>query len=45
MEEEVEMVKVRKKINQLVAYTKSLKEEMRQSSVSLEVNGKMYFIE
>ncbi|MEW5552153.1 DUF3574 domain-containing protein [Peribacillus frigoritolerans] len=35
----------KKKINQVVAYTKSLKEEMKQSSVSLEVNGKMYFIE
>ncbi|MEH7350334.1 MULTISPECIES: DUF3574 domain-containing protein [Bacillaceae] len=33
------------KINQIVAYTKSLKEEMKQTSVSLEVNGKMYFIE
>lgn len=33
------------KINEVVAYAKSLKEEMKQSSVSLEVNGKMYFIE
>ena len=33
------------KINRVVAYAKSLKEEMKQSSVSLEVNGKMYFIE
>ena len=32
-------------INQVVAYAKALKEEMKQSSVSLEVNGKMYFIE
>ena len=35
----------KKNINQVVAYAKSLKEEMKQSSVSLEVNGKMYFIE
>ncbi|MGG0184940.1 DUF3574 domain-containing protein [Bacillus rhizoplanae] len=35
----------KKKINEVVAYAKSLKEEMKQSSVSLEVNGKMYFIE
>jgi hypothetical protein len=35
----------KKTINQVVAYAKSLKEEMKQSSVSLEVNGKMYFIE
>lgn len=35
----------KKKINRVVAYAKSLKEEMKQSSVSLEVNGKMYFIE
>lgn len=35
----------KKKLNQVVAYAKSLKEEMKQSSVSLEVNGKMYFIE
>lgn len=35
----------KKKINQVVAYAKSLKEEMKQSSVSIEVNGKMYFIE
>jgi hypothetical protein len=33
------------KINQVVAYAEYLKEEMKQSSVSLEVNGKMYFIE
>lgn len=33
------------KINEVVAYAKYLKEEMKQSSVSLEVNGKMYFIE
>ena len=33
------------KINRVVAYAKSLKDEMKQSSVSLEVNGKMYFIE
>lgn len=33
------------KINEVVAYAKSLKEEMKQSSVSLEVNGKMNFIE
>jgi hypothetical protein len=33
------------KINQVVDYAKSLKEELKQSSVSLEVNGKMYFIE
>lgn len=35
----------KKRINRVVAYAKSLKEEMKQSSVSLEVNGKMYFIE
>ncbi|MCP1124242.1 DUF3574 domain-containing protein [Bacillus sp. AFS018417] len=35
----------KKTINEVVAYAKSLKEEMKQSSVSLEVNGKMYFIE
>jgi hypothetical protein len=35
----------KKKINQVVAYAKDLKEEMKQSSVSIEVNGKMYFIE
>ncbi|MGA5691526.1 hypothetical protein [Cytobacillus pseudoceanisediminis] len=35
----------KKKIKDVVAYAKSLKEEMKQSSVSLEVNGKMYFIE
>ncbi|MGM0889161.1 MAG: DUF3574 domain-containing protein [Bacillota bacterium] len=35
----------KKKINKVVTYAKSLKEEMKQSSVSLEVNGKMYFIE
>ncbi|PAD67551.1 hypothetical protein CHH83_18515 [Bacillus sp. 7586-K] len=35
----------KKKVNEVVAYAKSLKEEMKQSSVSLEVNGKMYFIE
>ncbi|MFY0758044.1 DUF3574 domain-containing protein [Metabacillus dongyingensis] len=35
----------KKKINQVVAYAEYLKEEMKQSSVSLEVNGKMYFIE
>ncbi|WP_026584156.1 hypothetical protein [Bacillus sp. J33] len=35
----------KKKINQVVEYAKSLKEEMKQSSVSIEVNGKMYFIE
>ncbi|MCM3670938.1 DUF3574 domain-containing protein [Mesobacillus maritimus] len=35
----------KKKINEVVSYAQSLKEEMKQSSVSLEVNGKMYFIE
>ncbi len=35
----------KKKINQVVEYAESLKEEMKQSSVSIEVNGKMYFIE
>lgn len=35
----------KRKVNEVVAYAKSLKEEMKQSSVSLEVNGKMYFIE
>ncbi|KON96985.1 DUF3574 domain-containing protein [Aneurinibacillus migulanus] len=35
----------KKKLNQVVDYAQSLKEEMKQSSVSLEVNGKMYFIE
>lgn len=33
------------KINEVVAYAKSLKDEMKQTSISLEVNGKMYFIE
>ncbi|WP_440970235.1 DUF3574 domain-containing protein [Peribacillus frigoritolerans] len=32
------------KINEVVAYAKNLKKEMKQSSVSIEVNGKMYFI-
>jgi hypothetical protein len=35
----------KKKINEVVTYAKSLKEELKQSSVTLEVNGKMYFIE
>ncbi|WP_420828830.1 DUF3574 domain-containing protein [Metabacillus dongyingensis] len=35
----------KKKINKAVTYAKTLKEEMKQSSVSLEINGKMYFIE
>ncbi|CAG9615050.1 hypothetical protein BACCIP111899_04286 [Bacillus rhizoplanae] len=35
----------KKTINEVVEYAQSLKEEMKQSSVSLEVNGKMYFIE
>lgn len=35
----------KKKIKQVVDYARALKEEMKQSSVSLEVNGKMYFIE
>lgn len=35
----------KKSINAVVAYAKSLKEEMKQSAISLEVNGKMYFIE
>ncbi|WP_242490877.1 DUF3574 domain-containing protein [Priestia endophytica] len=33
------------KINKVVEYAKYLKNDMKQSSVSLEVNGKMYFIE
>ncbi|WFB55748.1 DUF3574 domain-containing protein [Paenibacillus sp. BR1-192] len=32
-------------INQVVDYAKKMKEELGQSSVSLEVDGKMYFIE
>nr|WP_315364279.1 hypothetical protein [Cytobacillus firmus] len=35
----------KKKIKQVVDYARALKEEMNQSSVSLEVNGKMYFVE
>jgi hypothetical protein len=34
----------KKSTNAVVAYAKTLKEEMKQSSISLEVNGKMYFI-
>jgi len=33
------------KINEVVAYAKDLRKEMKQSSISIEVNGKMYFIE
>lgn len=32
-------------VNQVVAYAKQMKEELAQSSISLEVDGKMYFIE
>ncbi|MDF2684208.1 MAG: hypothetical protein K0R47_5398 [Brevibacillus sp.] len=32
-------------LNEVVAYAKQLKKDMTQSSVSLEVDGKMYFIE
>ncbi|WP_044640651.1 hypothetical protein [Risungbinella massiliensis] len=32
-------------INKVVAYAKKLKAEMTQSAISLEVDGKMYFIE
>lgn len=35
----------RKTMNQVVDYAKLLKEEMKQSAVSLEVDGKLYFIE
>ncbi|MGN7382952.1 DUF3574 domain-containing protein [Paenibacillus sp. SAFN-117] len=35
----------KKSIDQVVAYAKQLKEDLAQSSVSLEVDGKMYFIE
>lgn len=35
----------KKLIDQVVAYAKQLKEDLAQSSVSLEVDGKMYFIE
>ncbi|MFG6494818.1 DUF3574 domain-containing protein [Fictibacillus sp. UD] len=35
----------KKSINAVVAYAKSLKEDMKQSAISLEVDGKMYFIE
>lgn len=34
-----------KRIDEVVAYAKALKLEMTQSSVSLEVDGKLYFIE
>jgi hypothetical protein len=34
-----------KTIDEVVAYAKKIKNELSQSSVSLEVNGKMYFIE
>lgn len=34
-----------KTINQVVTYAKTLKEELKQSAISLEVDGKMYFIE
>ncbi|RBN41725.1 DUF3574 domain-containing protein, partial [Priestia megaterium] len=33
------------KINEVVAYAKDLRKEMKQSSISIEVNGRMYFIE
>jgi hypothetical protein len=33
------------KINKVVEYARQLKKDMKQSSVSLEINGKMYFIE
>ncbi|WP_225985489.1 DUF3574 domain-containing protein [Priestia endophytica] len=33
------------KMNKVVEYAKHLKNDMKQSSVSLEINGKMYFIE
>ncbi|UVI31106.1 DUF3574 domain-containing protein [Paenibacillus spongiae] len=32
-------------INQVVDYAKQMKEKLAQSSISLEVDGKMYFIE
>ncbi|MFK7691389.1 DUF3574 domain-containing protein [Paenibacillus sp. HJGM_3] len=32
-------------LNEVVAYAKQLKKDLTQSSVSLEVDGKMYFIE
>lgn len=35
----------KKSINQVVAYAKQLKEDLAQASISLEVDGKMYFIE
>lgn len=34
-----------KTIDEVVAYAKKVKTDLNQSSVSLEVNGKMYFIE
>ncbi|MEC0202788.1 DUF3574 domain-containing protein [Paenibacillus lautus] len=35
----------KKSLDQVVAYAKQVKEDLAQSSVSLEVDGKMYFIE
>lgn len=35
----------KKSMDQVVSYAKQLKEDLAQSSVSLEVDGKMYFIE
>ncbi|MCJ8010834.1 DUF3574 domain-containing protein [Paenibacillus sp. KQZ6P-2] len=35
----------KKSLDQVVAYAKQLKDNLVQSSVSLEVDGKMYFIE
>lgn len=35
----------KKSLNQVVAYAKQLKEDLAQYAISLEVDGKMYFIE
>jgi hypothetical protein len=35
----------KKNLKEVVDYARYLKEEMKQSSVSIEVNGKMFFIE
>lgn len=32
-------------LNQVVDYAKKLKEDLAQSAISLEVDGKLYFIE
>ncbi|TCP68315.1 DUF3574 domain-containing protein [Baia soyae] len=35
----------KKALDEVVGYARQVKQEMKQSSVALEVNGKMYFIE